>query len=357
MFKLEIFSKTINKLISFNSNNRTISYIGTVSNLQMWNPLPKALAVNSKVIFVPNKTYVKTTGPRGTFDGIYTVELSTDRSSIRFRLVKFYESVSGSGQLNWVYYYGPTLPTPPVPVSVRIFEQDLGQMSNSYGLYLIDSTDYYSLSDSNKNGCVLWSFSGNIHSGFQLPSTIPNLNDCVIFANWNDLNYAVRVDDDNKIRIYNVTWQVTRAAPENTTVSLPIKLLAVASWENLPKSSPGLTIWGANGKITLSSDYPPLKVDKYLKYDFDSKAQPTITIGDPAVQYLIPISSSIGTAVVPITVYKTSSQAISFAMGNNTLRISQSAYLEDGRSNVQWTYFLERIPEFEVPLLKVDDYF
>ncbi|WP_264642585.1 DUF6453 family protein [Candidatus Symbiopectobacterium sp. NZEC127] len=358
MLKFEVFSKTINKNISFLENNRTLNYIGELENTQEWNPLPKSLSVDSRVMFIPFKPYVLGR-TWSDFYGLHHVELSPDRTSVRFHTTDISASLPIYGGVDWKRFYGPCPCPNAKQAKIHVYEHDNSHSTSDYGLYLSNSTDYFSLIDSDKNGCVVWAYSGAIESGYSLPDTLPNREGCLVFAHWDDLNYAIRLDEDRRIRIYNRTWSMTTVAQENRDVSLPIKLLAVTSSANLPVSDPGLTLWNAKGNVMLSSDYPPVKVVEFFTLDFDRQGSDTIKLGSGDAAYLIPVCSSIGTMLMPLNVYRASNQGISFSMGNNCVRVSQSAYFGDSGpgGNYQYTRALWQIPEWQLPLLLVDDYF
>lgn len=347
-----VYSKKISKIFDLSSNNRTINYVGTIENTQLWNPLPRKFNEDSKLIIIPVDYHSLTDRLYDNFYCVRDLSLSDDKMSIRFEM----SDLANSDEWNPpASFFGPISGPNAQQAKVHIFELDTSNDTSNYGIRFYNSTDYMSIASNQMNGSCYWSYSGNIKSGFELPKSIPNYQNSMVFANWNNSDICLRVDEDWKIRIYNRLFGLGNAV-ENTSIQLNVKLLAFASGPSiLTKADLGVTIWSANGDIVFSSDFPPMKVNKYFKFAFLNQYTQSLPIGGN--NFMLPISRGIGVILMPITVYSYSCQTLNFCMESGNVILSQGKLISKLRTNIQQSTSHWEIPQIDVPVLDSNDYF
>lgn len=346
----EVYSKMLGRNFSLYENNRTLSFLGRVKNDAEWNTIPRKPSLNSKLIYLMIVPITVGSGfGNNTYATLANIDLSSNREQIRFT---WFEMTSSEDPF---YKAGP-IPSPNSgQITIDVYEID-GSESGTYGLVLQNSTDYLSITDASRLGCCVWVYSGNIQSGFSIPSNIPGYESCIIFTNWNDNGCVLSLDEEKRVRIYSseFTWNPT---VERTNYDLNIKIVAFSSGFTIPLTGfeAGLLIWNENGVLTFSSDYPPVKVAKFVDYSgTGSFLNRVIDLGGEG--YMVPITKSIG-GLYRSYIQRERFAAVGLSMSGRNVTIRKSVELMDYNGHNTFSNPSILVPNYPFPILQASDYF
>lgn len=138
------------------------------------------------------------------------------------------------------------------PINYDTF-QIIGSQRQGFGLFLQDSTNFFSITNSTIIGQCTYRATVNINGSFQLPSSIPNLANAVVFANWNRGDRALYLDRSNmSINVYNED-----SGPPNQGGDCTVNIVVISNTQHEPHNG-GLTLWNPDtGNVAFSSKRPP----------------------------------------------------------------------------------------------------
>ncbi|WP_145586674.1 DUF6453 family protein [Yersinia kristensenii] len=134
----------------------------------------------------------------------------------------------------------------------------------TYGLLLQDSVNYMSITDSSTLGFCVWRGQANISSDWQVPAGIPNRENAVVFANWNNPDVSLNYDNDRKnIHCFQINPNGTTG---NGSVVANVCVFTTGFYPQPPSTgTAGLAIFNTAGQCTYSSRYAPLILGKTVQ--------------------------------------------------------------------------------------------
>lgn len=152
-------------------------------------------------------------------------------------------------------------------IRLPVAEYEIWQVSATpttqrYGLAMYNSTDFSSITDATKIGMAVWSGTITLGNGaWRLPAGIPNVDSCLIFANWNDPTQTLWYDKPGKqIRHWYSPSGDRKSIPRENTGSVVVRIVIISSgfFPPNPSSRWGLVIRNAYGQNVYSSEYLPM---------------------------------------------------------------------------------------------------
>jgi len=217
-------------------------------------------------------------------------------------IVNFVRGLSASGDKLTVRFYQES-GYPPTYIEqiadVNVFEITPAQ-PQSYGIAFYDSTNFLAITDQTRFGYVVYRATINVNQKYTLPSSIPNIENCVVFARWDNSDYSVWYDRANRqIVAYGAFGNVNGALPVGTITNMQIVIVATGFSPPKPASGYGLIIRNAQGVITFSSKYMPViykggsyNFREYLELDTGNPAKEEyVSASGPALRPMVPLCS------------------------------------------------------------------
>lgn len=129
----------------------------------------------------------------------------------------------------------------------------------SYGIAMYDATDFCAITDVSRFGYVVYRDTITVNGSWSIPTSIPNISQCVVFARWNDSTTPVWFDrDSNQIRTYTGFSSTSGSSQGGTVSNIQIVIVATGFSPAVPDSGYGVVIRNASNVITYSSKYPPV---------------------------------------------------------------------------------------------------
>ncbi|MGK4442715.1 DUF6453 family protein [Yersinia enterocolitica] len=137
------------------------------------------------------------------------------------------------------------------------FEIPASPAFGTYGLFLQNSANFMAITDATALGFCTWRGQVTISSDWQVPAGIPNRNNAVVFANWNDPNVSLLYDGPNKnIHCFAIN---STGSTSNGSVVANICVFTTGFFPAPPSAgTAGLAIFNTSGQCTYSSRYAPL---------------------------------------------------------------------------------------------------
>ncbi|MBA0205497.1 DUF6453 family protein [Pectobacterium aroidearum] len=283
-----LYSPILGKNYELRSDSRIITGLGTVTNNAEWNTLPVPASPNSQ-IFYNVKDCVSGSST------LVDIELNSNRNAIRFK------SRVGTSDPP-LYFYGANNPwntnsniSGSYPTNV--YEVG-GAQTQGFGLKLASGTNYNEIQDATKAGCLVYKYSGSISHLQELPSTIPNIKNSVVYARWNQDNVSVVLNDTANSKQFGLWIPEFSEVPQPYNGSIQMDILVFSSGiliEPVPSGQVGINVFNELGQCTFSSYNPPIMLNGSINFN-DVAAQQWSAL--PTLNSMIPLSSSYGTHTI-----------------------------------------------------------
>lgn len=188
---------------------------------------------------------------------------------------------------------------PPTPniADLNVFEITPAQ-PQSYGIAFYDSTNFLAITDQTRFGYVVFRATINVNGTYTLPSSIPNIANCVVFANWDNPDYSVWYDRDNhQIKAYGSFSSAQGSVANGVINNMQIVVVATGFVPPMPDSGWGFIIRNAQGVTTFSSKYMPV-IWKGGTYNFPSYLQ--VDTGSSAREQYISVTGNVSRPMIPL---------------------------------------------------------
>lgn len=288
-YGLRIIPDDNGKPVVIDTSSRMLSYLGryqvpgasTPGNRTVNVSIP-AMSGGTPVI-IPNKT---------------CLVVPNVNSSIPF--INVLTGISASGSNLAVSFYQESGFNPPYTqfiADINMFEIMPAQ-PQSYGIAFYDSTNFLAITDQTRFGYVVYRDTITVNGTYTLPSSIPNIANCVVFAHWDNSDYSVWYDRDTRqIRAYGGFGDVDGAAAIGTITNMQIVVVATGFVPPVPDSGWGFIIRNAQGVTTFSSKYMPV-IYKGGSYNFGAYLESDT--GNPAKDQYISVTGSVSRPMIPL---------------------------------------------------------
>ena len=242
-----------------------------------------AMTGNNPVI-IPNKTCMVINNAGGGIPYIHVLKgISASGSTLQVRINQGSDFIP---------------PTPNI-ADINVFEITPAQ-PQSYGIAFYDSTNFLAITDQTRFGYVVYRATINVNGTYTLPSSIPNIANCIVFANWDNPDYSVWYDRDNhQIKAYGSFSSAQGSVANGVINNMQIVVVATGFVPPVPDSGWGFIIRNAQGVTTFSSKYMPViwkggtyNFSAYLEVDTGSSAKEQyVTVSGPVSRPMVPLCS------------------------------------------------------------------
>lgn len=183
---------------------------------------------------------------------------------------------------------------------VNVFEIP-APSTGSYGIAMYDSVDFTAISDVSRFGYVVYRDTITINGSWSIPSSIPNISQCVVFARWDNTSTPLWFDrDTNTIRTYTGFGSNNGSVQGGTVSNIQIVIVATGFSPGIPDSGYGVVIRNSQNVITYSSKYPPV-IWRGGMYAFDYYRENST--GSPAKISWINPTGNVALPMVPLGCY------------------------------------------------------
>lgn len=180
---------------------------------------------------------------------------------------------------------------------INVFEITPAQ-PQSYGIAFYDSTNFLAITDQTRFGYVVYRATINVNGTYTLPGNIPNIANCVVFANWDNTEYSVWYDRNNhQIKAYG-SFSAREGAVANGVINnMQILVVATGFVPAHPDSGWGFIIRNAQGVTTFSSKYMPvIYKGGYFSFPYYKE----VTTGSAAKEQYISVTGPVSRPMVPL---------------------------------------------------------
>lgn len=206
-------------------------------------------------------------------------------------------SLSVSGGNMQVGFYQETGASNVTIADVNVFEIAAAQQGD-FGIAFYDSVNFLAITDSSRFGYVVYRATINVNGSYQLPSSIPNIDNCVVFAHWDNPDYSLWYDRDTRqIQAYGSFSSAGGSAANGVINNVQICIVGTGFSPPKPDSGYGLIIRNAQGVITFSSKYMPV-IWKGGYFDFPAYMENDT--GRPAKERYISASAGVSRPMIPL---------------------------------------------------------
>lgn len=180
---------------------------------------------------------------------------------------------------------------------INVFEITPAQ-AQSYGIAFYDSTNFLAITDQTRFGYVVYRAIINVNGTYTLPADIPNIANCVVFANWDNPDYSVWYDRANhQIKAYG-SFSAREGSVANGVINnMQIVIVATGFVPPHPTSGWGFIIRNAQGVTTFSSKYMPV-IYKGGYYSFPYYKE--LTTGSSAKEQYISVTGPVSRPMIPL---------------------------------------------------------
>lgn len=166
-------------------------------------------------------------------------------------------SVSGSTMTINAYHYASYVDASKYSYDIAAFEIPAAQ-SQTYGISMVDATDFATISDVNRFGYVTWAGVVTISGEWSIPN-VANRANCVVFARWNDTTTPLYFDRDTlSIKTYTSFGSNSGSVQGGTVSNVQIVIVSVGFTPPLPTSGYGIVVRNAANQVTFSSALAPV---------------------------------------------------------------------------------------------------
>lgn len=142
-------------------------------------------------------------------------------------------------------------------IGARIMSYDtfqiIGSQQQGFGLFLQDSSNFFSITDSATIGQCVYRVAVNINGTFQIPQNIPNISNAIVFASWNRGDRSLYLDRSNmQVRVYSDNGNESSWGGD-----CYVEIVVMSNIQHTPHNG-GLTLYSPqNGQCVFSSRLPP----------------------------------------------------------------------------------------------------
>ncbi len=229
--------------------------------------------------------------PNQTFDII-------DNAGSGIPLINLLKGVSVSGTTMTLYFnQGAPYRSFKTLADLNVFDITPSQ-PQSYGIAFYDSTNFLAITDQNRFGYVVYRATVNVSPVFTLPSDIPNIDNCVVFANWDNPNDSLWYDRGaRQLQAYSSFSSSDGSALTGSISNVQILIVASGFTPPKPNGGWGLIIRNAQGVITFSSKYMPV-IYKGGYYSFPYYLENDT--GNPAKEDYRSVTGPVSRPMVPL---------------------------------------------------------
>lgn len=171
-------------------------------------------------------------------------------------------SISGN-HFNYDFYASTSYSLPDFSGNIGvadIFSVSGIETNNSYGVRVINGSDFMAINDKSYLGFVTYRGVISINGRWSIPKSILDLGNYVVFCHWNDSGTPLYLNrDNNSIECYGGFRSANGSSVSGTVNNVYIVILSCGFSPGLPNSKKGLVIRNSAGEITYSSKYAPVK--------------------------------------------------------------------------------------------------
>lgn len=180
--------------------------------------------------------------------------------------------------------------------SVDVFSVQYAESTNTYGVRIVNGSNFMEISDAGYAGYVTWRGVVNIDGWWPIPQEVVNMGPYVVFARWSNSDTPLFLDrDGNGISTWGGFGNNNGSTQGGLVAGIQIVIVSCGVQPSLPASGYGLVIRNASNQITYSSKYPPVMwPDAYYNFpyyyqgddgggDYNQWIGPTGNISNPMV--------------------------------------------------------------------------
>lgn len=180
---------------------------------------------------------------------------------------------------------------------INVFEITPAQ-PQSYGIAFYDSTNFLAITDQTRFGYVVYRATINVNGTYTLPGNIPNIANCVVFANWDNPDFSVWYDRANhQIKAYGSFGAREGSVANGVINNMQIVIVATGCVPPNPDSGWGFIIRNAQGVTTFSSKYMPVI---YKGGYFNFPYYKDLTTGSAAKEQYISVTGPVSRPLIPL---------------------------------------------------------
>lgn len=235
------------KAIDISISSRVLSYLGrydtvrdtlTTGDNVSWNVTLNTPGTGGTAVVIPNiGVFVQQLSNNPRVDILRGITVSGSTMT-----VSGYLSL-GSGRFN-----------------VSVFEIPSAQSGvESYGIAMSDSANFMALTDVSRFGYVTYRGTIDVNGTWDIPTTVPNRDTCVVFARFNSTATPLWHDrDTNQLRTYTGFGSNNGSVVGGSITGIQIVIVSTGFVPENPSSGYGVVIRNASGVNTYSSKYPPV---------------------------------------------------------------------------------------------------
>lgn len=129
----------------------------------------------------------------------------------------------------------------------------------AYGIAMYNSVNFLAITDVSRFGYVTYRGTINVNGTWTIPSSVPNRENCVVFARFNSTGTPLWHDrDTNQLRTYTGFGGSGGAGVGGSISNIQIVIVSTGFVPPNPASGYGIVIKNASGVNTYSSKYPPV---------------------------------------------------------------------------------------------------